>query len=159
MIPKFQKGHRTHSIPDHINENLVTKALAGLPLAGDLTKDTPLCSAIIHPHTGPKKKSCLSIFFLPHHSCTDLLIAHAHIVKGMNVRGNIRSYRCPATRSIYVPQDVSVRKALIIHNDIGHNHPMPTLTKAAFGHKDIYRVCIERKGVLGATVSKIGSRC
>ncbi|KAJ7822571.1 hypothetical protein B0H14DRAFT_3146342 [Mycena olivaceomarginata] len=128
--PKFQKGHRTHSIPDHVNENLVAKALAGLPLAGDLTKDTPLCSAIIHPHTGLKKKYCRSIFSLP---------PHAHIVKGMNVRGNIRSYRCPATRSIYVPQDVSVRKALIIHNDTGHNHPMPTLTKAAFGHKDIYR--------------------
>jgi hypothetical protein len=73
----------------------------------------------------------------------------------MNVRGNIQSYRCFATRSIYVPKDVSIRKALIIHNDTGHNHPMPTLTKAAFGHKDIYRVCIERKGVLGATVSKI----
>ncbi|KAJ7835515.1 hypothetical protein B0H14DRAFT_3706485 [Mycena olivaceomarginata] len=137
--PKFQKGHRTHSIPDHVNENLVAKALAGLPLAGDLTKDTPLCSAIIHPHTGLKKKYC----------------PHTHIVKGMNVRGNIQSYRCFATRSIYVPKDVSIRKALIIHNDTGHNHPMPTLTKAAFGHKDIYRVCIERKGVLGATVSKI----
>ncbi|KAJ7794014.1 hypothetical protein B0H14DRAFT_3558479 [Mycena olivaceomarginata] len=137
--PKFQKGHRTHSIPDHVNENLVAKALAGLPLAGDLTKDTPLCSAIIHPHTGLKKKYCRSVFSLSRHSRTDLLI-HAHIVKGMNVRGNIQSYRCFATRSIYVPKDVSIRKALIIHNDTGHNHPMPTLTKAAFGHKDIYRL-------------------
>ncbi|KAJ7235364.1 hypothetical protein C8J57DRAFT_1572122 [Mycena rebaudengoi] len=136
--PKFTKDHRTHSIPDNVNEDLLAKGLAGLPLADDLSKDTAPCSGIIHPHTGLKKKLC----------------PHAHIVNGMQVQGQIQQYSCNATRSIYVPKDQSIRKVLIIHNT-GHNHPMPVLTKVAFGHKDTYRQCIHANGVLGATVSKI----
>ncbi|KAJ6600110.1 hypothetical protein B0H10DRAFT_2231069 [Mycena sp. CBHHK59/15] len=67
--PKFQKDHLTHSIPDHVDENLLARALAGQPLTEDPTKDTPPCSAIIHPHTGLKKKHC----------------AHPHIQNGTQV--------------------------------------------------------------------------
>ncbi|KAJ7291881.1 hypothetical protein C8J57DRAFT_1588616 [Mycena rebaudengoi] len=137
--PKFQQGHRTHSIPDNVDENLVANSLAGMSLAGDSTKDTPPCSGIVHPHTGLKKKNC----------------PHAHIVNGMQVQGQIHNYPCDATRAIYVPKDPSIRKVLIIHNETGHNHPMPTLIKVSFGLKDTYRQCIEAHGVLGATVSKI----
>ncbi|KAJ6563092.1 hypothetical protein DFH09DRAFT_1364226 [Mycena vulgaris] len=137
--PKFQRGHRTHSIPDNVDENLVANALAGLSLTCDPTKDTPPCSGIIHPHTGLKKKRC----------------PHAHIANGMQVQGQIQNYPCDATRAIYVPKDPSVRKVLIIHNETGHNHPMPTLTKVSLGLKDIYRQCVEAHGILGATVSKI----
>ncbi|KAJ6608790.1 hypothetical protein B0H10DRAFT_2438860 [Mycena sp. CBHHK59/15] len=35
--PKFQQGHRTHTISDNVNENLLARGLAGLPLADDLT--------------------------------------------------------------------------------------------------------------------------
>ncbi|KAJ7622550.1 hypothetical protein B0H17DRAFT_1151676, partial [Mycena rosella] len=114
---KFRQGHRTHSIPDNVDENIVANALAGLPLSDDPT--------------------------------------HAHIVNGMQVQGQIQNYPCPATRSIYVPKDLSVRKVLIVHNDTGHNHPMPALTKLSFGLKDTYRGCIKSYGVLGATVAKI----
>jgi hypothetical protein len=129
-----------------------------LPLADDLSKDTAPCSGIIHPHTGLKKKLCRTLFLsiiLNHTALTNLLLAHAHIVNGMQVQGQIQQYSCNATRSIYVPKDQSIRKALIIHNNTGHNHPMPVLTKVAFGHKDTYRQCIHANGVLGATVSKI----
>ncbi|KAJ6574171.1 hypothetical protein B0H19DRAFT_1253912 [Mycena capillaripes] len=137
--PKFQKDHRTHSIPDNVNGDLLAKGLAGLPLADDPSKDTAPCSGIIHPHTGLKKKWC----------------PHAHIVNGMQVQGKIQNYPCNATRSIYIPRDLSIRKVLIIHNDTGHNHPIPALSKVTFGHKDTYRQCIHANGVLGATVSKI----
>jgi capsular polysaccharide biosynthesis protein len=73
----------------------------------------------------------------------------------MQVQGQIQNYPCNATRAIYVPKDPSIRKVLIIHNETGHNHPMPTLIKVSFGLKDTYRQCIEAHGVLGATVSKI----
>ncbi|KAJ7438913.1 hypothetical protein B0H11DRAFT_2356610 [Mycena galericulata] len=136
---KFQKGHRTHTIPDQVDENLLANALAGLPLTDDGSKDTLPCSGIIHPHTGLKKKSC----------------PHAHIVNGMPVQGQIVNYPCDAKRSIYIPKDTSIRKVLIIHNDTGHNHPMPALAKMSFAHKDTYRGCIEDFGVLGATVSKV----
>ncbi|KAJ7879348.1 hypothetical protein B0H13DRAFT_2543696 [Mycena leptocephala] len=84
-----------------------------------------------------------------------ILYPRAHIVNGMQVQGQIQNYSCDATRAIYVPKDSSVRKVLIIHNETGHNHPMPTLSKVSFGLKDTYRQCVEAHGVLGATVSKI----
>jgi hypothetical protein len=65
------------------------------------------------------------------------------------------NYSCPAVRYIYIPEDSSIRKVLLIHNDTGHNHPMPMLSKVSFGLKDTYRQCVEANGVLGATVSKI----
>ncbi|KAJ7465327.1 hypothetical protein B0H11DRAFT_2307912 [Mycena galericulata] len=137
--PKFKDGHRTHFIPDNVDENLLANALAGRPLTDDPTKDTPPCSGLIHPHIGLRKKTC----------------PHAHIVNGLQVQGKIRNYPCKAIRTIYVPADDSILKVLIVHNDTGHNHPMPTLTKVSFGHKDTYRQCIDVNGVLGATVAKI----
>ncbi|KAJ6587855.1 hypothetical protein B0H10DRAFT_1961273 [Mycena sp. CBHHK59/15] len=59
--PKFQQGHRTHSIPDNVDEDLLANALAGLPLTNDGSKDTLPCSGIIHPHTGLKKKLCRTV--------------------------------------------------------------------------------------------------
>ncbi|KAJ6523706.1 hypothetical protein B0H10DRAFT_2249742 [Mycena sp. CBHHK59/15] len=80
---------------------------------------------------------------------------HAHIVNGLQVQGEIKNYPCTALRWIYVPKDSSIRQVLIIHNDLGHNHPCPALSKVTFGHKDTYRRCIQANGVLGATVAKI----
>ncbi|KAJ6605854.1 hypothetical protein B0H10DRAFT_2195382 [Mycena sp. CBHHK59/15] len=124
--PKFQQGHRTHTISDNVNENLLARGLAGLPLADDVSKDTSPCSGIIHPHIGLKKK-----------------LSHAHIVNGLQVQGEIKNYPCTALRWIYVPKDSSIRQVLIIHNDLGHNHPCPALSKVTFGHKDTYRRCIQ----------------
>ncbi|KAJ6615764.1 hypothetical protein B0H10DRAFT_1949647 [Mycena sp. CBHHK59/15] len=107
--PKFQQGHRRHSIPDHVDEDMLANALA----------------------------------------------AHAHIANGMQVRGEIKNYPCKAVRYIYIPKDPSIRKVLIVHNDTGHNHPIPTLSKVSFELNDTYRHCIDAHGVLGATVSKV----
>ncbi|KAJ7835870.1 hypothetical protein B0H13DRAFT_1913361 [Mycena leptocephala] len=128
LKPKPQ-GHRTHSISDNVDENLVANGLAGLSLTGDLTKDTPPCSGIIHPHTGLRKN--IAVIFTNSVSCRAKFY-----------------YSCDATRAIYVPKDSSVRKVLIIHNETGHNHPMPTLSKVSFGLKDTYRQCVEAHGVL-----------
>ncbi|KAJ7434188.1 hypothetical protein B0H11DRAFT_1938859 [Mycena galericulata] len=137
--PKCKENHCTLAIPDFVNEHLLAKALAGQPLTDDPDKNTQPCSRIVHPHTGLKRKHC----------------PHVHIVNGTPVQSRIVNHPCPATRSIYVPMDTSIRKVLIVHNDTGHNHPMPPLTKLSFGAKDVYRECIEKNGVLGATVSKI----
>ncbi|KAJ6616056.1 hypothetical protein B0H10DRAFT_1949410 [Mycena sp. CBHHK59/15] len=67
----------------------------------------------------------------------------------------IKQYPCPAERSIYVPLDLSIRKALIITNATLHNHPMPLLTKVSLELKEAYRECIKANGCFGATVSKV----
>jgi hypothetical protein len=59
-------------------------------------------------------------------------------------------------RSIYVPLDLSIRKALVVHkNDIPHSHPMPALTKVSLDIAKTYTTCIESGGIVGATVNKI----
>ncbi|KAJ7774537.1 hypothetical protein DFH07DRAFT_952250 [Mycena maculata] len=138
--PAFNtKKHRALGIPDHVPENLLAKALAGQVLTEDPDEDTKPCSRLVHPHTGLKMKYC----------------PHAHIVDGQQVRGRILNYPCSATRTIYIPFDTSIRKAVIVHNETGHNHPMPILSKVSFSVKEMYWQCIRVRGVLGATVAKV----
>lgn len=73
----------------------------------------------------------------------------------MAVVGRVVHRGCFAERTIYVPIDPSVRKALIVHHDIPHNHPMPALKKASFELKEAYRQCVRMAGTVGATVSKV----
>ncbi|KAJ7705076.1 hypothetical protein B0H16DRAFT_1482466 [Mycena metata] len=128
-------GHRLLKIPDHVNEDLLAKALSGVPLSENSAKDTPPCTAIVHPRTWLKKKDC----------------AHAHIFNGTPVVGKIQRYTCKATRYIYVPKDTSIRKVLILNALTPHNHPMPMLIKPTFEVKEMYREIIAANGVLGAT--------
>ncbi|KAJ7464247.1 hypothetical protein B0H11DRAFT_1870607 [Mycena galericulata] len=137
--PNFKENHRTHSIPDYVDENLLAKAFAGQRLSTDDDKDTAPCSRLVPPSTGRKRRFC----------------PHAHIVNGKQVQAEIRQFPCSATRSIYVPTDPSIRKALIVQNNTGHNHPMPTLVKASLATKQVYRECVESSGTVGATVAKV----
>ncbi|KAJ6628577.1 hypothetical protein B0H10DRAFT_1940408 [Mycena sp. CBHHK59/15] len=83
-------------------------------------------------------------------------LAHAHITDGTaNSQSAIKRYPCPAERSIYVPLDLSIRKALIVTNATPHNHPMPLLTKVTLELKEAYRECVKANGCLGATVLKV----
>ncbi|KAJ7467403.1 hypothetical protein B0H11DRAFT_2306513 [Mycena galericulata] len=136
--PNFKENHRTHSIPDYVDENLLAKAFIGQRLSAD-DKDTAPCSRLVPPSTGRKRRFC----------------PHAHIVNGKQVQAEIRQFSCPATRTIYVPTDPSIRKALIVQNNTGHNHPTPTLVKVSLATKQIYRECVESSGTVGATVAKV----
>ncbi|KAJ6605987.1 hypothetical protein B0H10DRAFT_1956974 [Mycena sp. CBHHK59/15] len=119
----FKENHRTHLIPDHVDENMLAKSFADQPLSANGNKDT--------------KPS------------------HAHIANGKPVHSRIHQYPCPAKCSICVPTDRSIRKALIITNDTGHNHPMPALTKVSLVVKQMYRECVKASRCIGATVSKV----
>ncbi|KAJ6616901.1 hypothetical protein B0H10DRAFT_1948765 [Mycena sp. CBHHK59/15] len=134
----FKENHRTHSIPDCVEEKLVVKLLADEAINDNGDKDTPPCSCIVHPKTGLKLKYC----------------PHAHIVNGHSkAHSRIQRHPCPASRTIYIPDDTSIRKALIIHKDhTPHNHPMPALTKVSLQVKETYRDCVK---AIGATVSKV----
>ncbi|KAJ7903936.1 hypothetical protein B0H13DRAFT_2511787 [Mycena leptocephala] len=85
--PKFQGGHRTHTIPDHVDKNLLARLLAGQALIDGNDKDTKPCSLFVHAHPGLRQRYC----------------PHAHIKNGQQVRSKIVQHRCLAKRSIYVP--------------------------------------------------------
>ncbi|KAJ6631823.1 hypothetical protein B0H10DRAFT_1937586 [Mycena sp. CBHHK59/15] len=137
----FKENHRTYSIPDYVNEAKLIKLFAKEPMVDDNSKDTPPCSRIVPPRTGLKLKFC----------------PHRHIVDGHAVtRSAIKLFPCFAVRSIYVPLDPSIRKALVVHkNDTPHSHPMPALTKVSLDIAKAYTTCIESGGIVGATVNKI----
>ncbi|KAJ7177631.1 hypothetical protein C8R46DRAFT_1328221 [Mycena filopes] len=136
----FTVGHRSTSIPDDVDEDMFMRGFSGAPLVAGNSKDTALCSAIVHPTTGLKQRLC----------------PHSHILNGSPQSSSIVNRPCDAKRTIYVPVDASIRMALIIHpGDIAHNHPMPSLKKASFEVKESYRQCIQAVGCVGATVSKV----
>ncbi|KAJ6538270.1 hypothetical protein DFH09DRAFT_1369014 [Mycena vulgaris] len=138
--PDFKTKYRTWTIPDDVDEVLFHKAFHSQPLATDSSKDTPLCSTIVHPHNRLKQHNC----------------RYAHINLGKQVTSRIINRSCDAARTIYVPLDPSIRKALTIHNNnIAHNHPMPTLTKVLYELKVSHRECIKAAGCVGATVAKV----
>ncbi|KAJ7133074.1 hypothetical protein C8R44DRAFT_730272 [Mycena epipterygia] len=134
------KKHCIWSIPDDVDETLFIAAFSGDAVAADSSKDTAPCSAVVHPNTGLKQRHC----------------PHAHIVAGKPISSAIVNRPCEATRTIYVPVDPSIRKAIIVHpTNTTHNHPMPALTKASFELKASYRECIKAAGCVGATVAKV----
>ncbi|KAK6971931.1 hypothetical protein R3P38DRAFT_3139358 [Favolaschia claudopus] len=75
----------------------------------------PACSVIVHPPTGLKQRTC----------------AYTHIIDGTGVSSAMVNRECPATRTIFVPVDPSIRKAVVVHpQNIAHNHPIPPLKNA-----------------------------
>ncbi|KAJ7185060.1 hypothetical protein C8R46DRAFT_1343986 [Mycena filopes] len=137
--PNFKELHRTHQIPDHVDENILARFLAGQSIADGDEKDTKPCSKFVSPRTGFHQRFC----------------PHSHIKNGQSVRSRIEQHKCLAKRAIYIPVDTSIRKALIVNNQTGHNHPMPTLTKVSLKTKETYKKLIKAAGVVGATVSKV----
>ncbi|KAJ7482421.1 hypothetical protein FB451DRAFT_1393776 [Mycena latifolia] len=118
---------------------LFIKALSGQPFTSDKSKDTALSSAIVHLHTGLRQQHC----------------PHAHIINGQAVTSRTVNRPCDVTRTIYVPLDLSIRKALVHNCSRPHNYPMPPLTKVSYELKVSYRECIKARGCVGATVAKV----
>ncbi|KAJ6500282.1 hypothetical protein DFH09DRAFT_1289819 [Mycena vulgaris] len=125
--------HTGISIPDDVDPDLFLAGFNGQPLAAETSKDTPFCSAIVHPTTGLKSKKC----------------AFTHIVNGEpHTKSAIMKRPCPVQRRIYIPLDPSIRKALIVHpGNIAHNHPIPAFKKVSHKHKAVYKKCIQAAAV------------
>ncbi|KAJ6503975.1 hypothetical protein C8R45DRAFT_575169 [Mycena sanguinolenta] len=133
--------HNKWPIPDDVDESMFVRGFSGEPLVANNSKDTSPCSAIVHPTTGLKQRTC----------------PHDHIINGRAVISAIVNRPCTAKRTIFVPVDASIRKALITHgkHNIAHNHPVPMLKKASLEVQDSYRQCIKASGCVAATVAKV----
>ncbi|KAJ7807321.1 hypothetical protein B0H14DRAFT_2873822 [Mycena olivaceomarginata] len=105
--------HCSWAIPDDVDNQCLSRPYIGQPLVADNSKATRACMLLSTPH--------------------------AHIENGTAVTGRIVHRACDTYRTIYVPVDSSIRKALIVHENIPHNHPMPVLKKASFKLKETYR--------------------
>jgi hypothetical protein len=72
------------------------------------------------------------------------------------LRGLMKRRVCPASRTIYVPMDTSIRMAVVIPDHTQpHNHPMPLFLKVSQEAKAHYSELTLASGLLGATVKKV----
>ncbi|KAJ6472079.1 hypothetical protein C8R45DRAFT_1164911 [Mycena sanguinolenta] len=122
----FKEDDRTSSVPADVDERML---------------DTPPCTRIVSARTGGRLKHC----------------AHAHIVNGaVQTPNSIRHHPCKVKRTIYVPEDETIRKAVIYHKaGIPHRHPIPPLNKLSLDVKQKYEAFVETTGCVGATVNKV----
>jgi hypothetical protein len=126
---------------------------------------TPECSRVISSHIGMKQKHCCmslsvwKIFNIESDATLSYSQAFTHFSNGGKpIRSKIKHHKCPATRTILIPVDTSIRMAIIIprHAD-PHNHPMPPMIKASYDTGALYGQCVDAFGAMGATVKKIDS--
>jgi hypothetical protein len=69
---------------------------------------------------------------------------------------HMKRYSCPAHRSIWVPEDPTLRWAVIVPNfEIPHNQPMLPLTKPSYEARRLYANAVNAHGVVTSTVQSV----
>ncbi|KII84400.1 hypothetical protein PLICRDRAFT_32429 [Plicaturopsis crispa FD-325 SS-3] len=135
---RASQNHRITSIPDNVDEEALFTLFHNGSLKSEGAKAT--CSRVVSPHIGAKLKHC----------------NYTHIQDGKPVRTRIVHHKCPAERSIFIPEDPSIRVVLVLPNHTKpHSHPMPPAIKVSYDAKDAYAKLIGAHGALGATVKGV----
>lgn len=62
---------------------------------------------------------------------------------------------CKARRTVYVPEDPSDRRVMVVPDCTPHTHPTPLFAKASQAERTEYRRCVEASGMPGATVARV----
>ncbi|KAF9013084.1 hypothetical protein BDQ17DRAFT_1419266 [Cyathus striatus] len=127
------RGHEAHGIPDRIDQDILLSLFMTGHVSASKMYDTKLCPHIISSR-----------------------IAFPHIIDGKAVQGEMCKHVCRAYRTIYVPENESMRMAVIVHNPKEpHNHPLPMDSKLSHESKKLYTELIMAAGVWGATTQKV----
>ncbi|KAF8909313.1 hypothetical protein CPB84DRAFT_1703009 [Gymnopilus junonius] len=126
--------HSYSFIPNGVHD----KDLDVLFKGGFLQDSGFLCGRIFPAHIGAKASHCK----FPHN--------------GDGTKAKVKQYKCPASRTIFVPEDPTIRKACVVPNyKQPHNHPVLPPSKTPLLVKEAYKACIEKVGLIGATVRTI----
>ena len=152
----WRKDHMSWSIPDSVKEDDLQLLFAGKPLPGF---EKPLrCSRIVPAHVGGRVKNCSTfsrsrVSYIWTENCY-LCAEYPHTGDGKQAL--LIRHECPASKTIWVPIDESIRKAVIVFNpDNPHNHPILPSSKASAMTRDSYKQCITAAGLVGSTVKTI----
>ncbi|KAK7023570.1 hypothetical protein VNI00_016656 [Paramarasmius palmivorus] len=135
-------GHLYHFIPAIVDAETLIKIANDHRVSDGSSKDTPPCGRVVSPRVGARKKHC----------------DRTHISNGVvESKSPMVVQKCKAMRTIFVPLDSSIRKAIIVHgkNNTPHSHPIPVLEKATYTVQEAYASVVRAHGVLGATVQKV----
>ncbi|KAF8175111.1 hypothetical protein BJ912DRAFT_1075466 [Pholiota molesta] len=133
---RFREGHRTAYIPSGIRDEDLITLFNGEILAGF---ETPFpCGRIVPAHIGSKAQHCK----FPH--------------RGDGSQVKMVRHQCPASRTIFVPEDPTIRKACVIPNhEKPHTHPILPDTKTSKMIREMYKKCVEAAGIVGSSVHTV----
>jgi len=152
---RFRDGHRTAYIPSGIHDDDLTILFNGGTLPGF---EAPRTSAL-WPNC-PCSYWCKSpvlqyvIYFLLWDKLLTHFLEFPHNGNGSQTKLIRRD--CPASRTIYVPEDPTIRKACIVPNpENPHNHPILPPTKTPAMIKEIYKTCVRNAGIVGSSVRTV----
>ncbi|KAE9398665.1 hypothetical protein BT96DRAFT_939946 [Gymnopus androsaceus JB14] len=82
---------------------------------------------------------------------------HAHL-KGSIAKllaKHMVKHKCRAYRTIFTPEDPSIRQICIVYKVIPHCHPILPLSKPSETAKELYRNCVKSSGVVGVTLRSV----
>ncbi|KAF9018763.1 hypothetical protein BDZ89DRAFT_1165024, partial [Hymenopellis radicata] len=138
--------HRFTAIRTDVSETLVQRLFAGDDL-GTLTDEEEVkqmqepCPKIAHPGHLPKDARCKL----------------THVDRdGRIVEGRYTLHDCPARLTIYVPEDVSDLRAVIVpKSGVAHNHPIFPAMKTPYAVAKKYKEAIRTFGPAGATTLRV----
>ncbi|KAJ3839444.1 hypothetical protein F5878DRAFT_724507 [Lentinula raphanica] len=140
----WRTEHRSYSIPDDVDENVLIKLSQSVEL--DSIARIPTCTRILRSRNGGLRRHC----HYPHNADGSL----SKLIK----------HKCEAYRTIFVPIDKTIRQAVIIYgtkqtrslaNPQPHNHPILPQTKVTHAVESLYLKCIRARGIVGSTTLSV----
>ncbi|KAF8150842.1 hypothetical protein B0H34DRAFT_801761 [Crassisporium funariophilum] len=133
---RFSDGHRTAYIPSGVKDKHLEILFRGGILPG-FEHPFP-CGRIVAAHIGLRVLNC----------------TFPHIGDGSQAR--LVHHYCPASRTIYIPNDPTIRMAIVVpDHEEAHNHPILPPTKTPVAIKEIYKQCIQNAGLVGSSVRTV----
>jgi hypothetical protein len=113
------------------------------------------CGHIVPAHIGSRVSHCSKSFlYLSAAENNTTIPDFPHLGNGSQAA--LVHHACSAYRTIYVPEDRTIRKACVVPNhEEPHNHPILPPTKNPVAIKEIYRKCIKNSGIVGSSVRTV----
>ncbi|KAJ3821622.1 hypothetical protein F5880DRAFT_800238 [Lentinula raphanica] len=133
----WSSDHRSFSLVPGVSEVSLSKLFHDVALSG--ISAVSKCTRILPARIGARVKIC----------------GYPHNANGE--QSKIVKIKCNAQRSIFYPEDRSIRQACIIYKIKPHDHPILPASKASLEVQDLFRRCVLASGLVGQTVRTVES--
>ncbi|KAJ7306174.1 hypothetical protein DFH08DRAFT_1054689, partial [Mycena albidolilacea] len=136
-------GHRNLTIPDHIDQDFLVRAMTGEKIVEDEDQQDQCCR-ISSSRQGKKGK---------------MQCPFNHIKEGRPFPARVVHLSCEANLTVFIPHEDKypelARMCIVVpDHEKPHRHPVPPPTKVTHAVAEKYKECVRKYG-LGATVGKV----
>ncbi|KAJ7880683.1 hypothetical protein B0H13DRAFT_1891683 [Mycena leptocephala] len=136
-------GHRNLVIPDHIDQDLLVRAMTGEKIVEDEDQQDQCCRISSARQAKKGKMQC----------------PFNHIKEGRPFAAGVVHLSCEANLTVFIPHEDKypelARMCIVVpDHEKPHRHPVPPPTKVTHAVAEKYKECVRKYG-LGATVGKV----